>query len=57
MGFTFPRQEEDHSSITGGRIQHAHGARAIIAGQDDVDSSTGLNNFWLAGVIHVPDKV
>ena len=52
---TSPRQEEDYSSIAGSRVEHAHGVRTVVPRQTDVDASTGLYNFWFAGIVHLSD--
>ena len=53
MSRTFPGQEEDDPAVTGGRVQHAHGAGAVVAGQDDVDAGTWLHDTGLLWVVHV----
>ena len=52
-----PRQEEDHTTVAGVRVEKTHILRTVVVGQHNVDARARLADLLGLGVVHLTDRV
>ena len=56
-GVALPGEEEDDAAVGGGRVDQAHLAGAVVAGEDNVHTGGGSDNVLAVLVVHLADGV